>query len=98
VASGTVSELTSGTAGSGAPGWDIIVSGLSDAIAERLRARVARVTKIADGRYSLELPTEAHPETFIAELASMGASLVSVMPLRTTLEDVFLRALGRGES
>jgi ABC-2 type transport system ATP-binding protein len=94
VASGTVSELTSGAAGSGAPGWDIIVSGLSDAIAERLRARVARVTKIADGRYSLELPTEAHPETFIAELASMGASLVSVMPLRTTLEDVFLRALG----
>ena len=96
VASGTVSELTSGAAGSGAPGWDVVGAGLSDAVIDRLRSRVARVTRIADGRYSFELPTDARPEAFIAELAATGASLVSVMPLRTTLEDVFLRALGGG--
>ena len=52
------------------------------------------MTKIADDRYSLELSNEARPEALIAELAAAGASLVSVMPLRTTLEDVFLQALG----
>ena len=62
-----------------------------------MRARAARVTKIADGRYSFELPSETRPEALITELASAGASLVSVMQTRTTLEDVFLKALGPQE-
>ena len=38
---------------------------------------------------------DMRPEPIIAELAASGAELVSVAPLRTSLEDVFLQALDR---
>jgi hypothetical protein len=53
------------------------------------------VTRIADGRYVFELDADTRPEPLVGDLASAGAALVSVTPIRTTLEDVFLRALGR---
>ena len=48
------------------------------------RSRVARVTLIAEDRYSLMLDAATRPESLIAELAASGAALVSVMPLKTT--------------
>ena len=39
----------------------------------------------------------ARPEPLIAELAAAGAALVSVAPLRTTLEDVFMSALSKAK-
>jgi hypothetical protein len=56
----------------------------------RLRARVAKVTPIGDGRYSFDLAPADAPEPLIAELAAAGASLVSAAAIRTTLEDVFM--------
>jgi len=90
VAAGALHELT----GRGSNGAEVVVSGLPASAVERLRARVRRVTRIDDGRYSVEVDANERPEPLIAELASVGASLVSVTPLRTTLEDVFLQALG----
>jgi ABC-2 type transport system ATP-binding protein len=92
VAAGTVAELASGTA-RGGHGWEVVVSALPAGMAERLGSRVRRATAIADGRYSLELAADVRPEPIVAELAAVGAALVSVAPLRTTLEDVFLKAL-----
>jgi ABC-2 type transport system ATP-binding protein len=89
VAVGSVNELTAG----GSPGWEIVASGLSPDAAARLGPRAKRVTRIAEGRYALEL-ANARPEPVIAELAAAGAAVVSVSPLRTTLEDVFVRATG----
>jgi hypothetical protein len=58
------------------------------------------VTEIDEGRFSIEAPVSVRPEALVAELAAAGASLVSVTPLRVTLEDVFLArvAAGRDES
>jgi ABC-2 type transport system ATP-binding protein len=92
VATGTVAELTAG-AGPAGRGWEVVVAGVSASAAAALAGRVRRVTAIADGRYALELSAETRPEPLIAELSNGGASLVSVAPLRTTLEDVFLAAL-----
>jgi ABC-2 type transport system ATP-binding protein len=89
VASGSLSELTSG----GAQGWDVVMSSVDEALAARVAPSVARSRRIADGRYSFELSAESRPEPFIADLTSAGACLVSVSPLRTTLEDVFVRVL-----
>ena len=86
VASGTLADLTSGTA----RGWEVVASGVSEAFAERVRTRSVTVTPISEGRYSFDLRAQDRPEPFVAELAAAGASLVSVSPLRTTLEDVFL--------
>jgi ABC-2 type transport system ATP-binding protein len=91
VASGSIGELTSGES----HGWEIVATQVTADVAEVLARRLARVTRIADGRYSFHVGAEARPETFVAELSATGAALVSVTPLRTTLEDVFLRALGR---
>jgi ABC-2 type transport system ATP-binding protein len=91
VASGTLTELTGRERG----GTDLVVTDLRTDFADRLGRRLRRVTRIADGRYHLELPPDVRPEPLIAELAAAGAVLVSVAPARTTLEDVFVEALGR---
>ena len=99
VAAGTLSELT---AGHGARtrrdglGWEVVVADLDAVVADRLGGRVARLTRIADSRYSFALPADSRPEPIVAELAAAGASLVSVSPLRTTLEDVFVEHVGSG--
>ena len=61
---------------------------------ERLVTARSALTTIGDGPYRFELDADARPEPFIAELAAAGARLVSVTPVRTTLEDVFVRAVG----
>jgi len=94
VAHGTVSELTAG-AGPGR-GWEIVMSGVSPLVADRIGHRVRKLTRIADTRYGFELGPDDRPEPFVAELAATGAALVSVTPLRTTLEDVFLEHVGSG--
>jgi len=92
VASGTLSELTADEHG----GAELVVTNLSPEKAEEVAATARRVTAIADGRYSIELPASVRPESFIADLSSAGAHLVSVSPVRTTLEDVFVRSIGAG--
>jgi ABC-2 type transport system ATP-binding protein len=87
VASGSLADLTASVA----RGWEIVVDGLADEAAARLGSRVRRMTKIAGRRYTLELPAETRPETLVADLAGAGASLVSVTPLRATLEEFFLQ-------
>jgi len=91
VAAGTIDELTT-RAGLG---WEVVVGGMGHSLADRLQPRVRKLTIIADGRYSIEIGPDTRPEPLIAELAAAGASLVSVTPLRTTLEDVFLERIGQ---
>ncbi len=93
VAAGTVAELAAG-AGDSHRGWEIVVAGLPEATVARLGPRIKRATAIADGRYSLEIGSDVRPEQIVGDLAGAGATLVSVTPLGTTLEDAFLKALG----
>ena len=69
---------------------------MSPLVADRIGHRVRKLTRIADTRYSFELGPDDRPEPFVAELAAAGAALVSVTPLKTTLEDVFLEHVGSG--
>jgi ABC-2 type transport system ATP-binding protein len=93
VASGSVNELTAG----GGKGWEIVVGDLPPEAADRFKTRTRRMTRIAEGRYSIDLDATVRPEPVVADLASAGASLVSVTPLQMTLEDVFVTAT-RAES
>jgi ABC-2 type transport system ATP-binding protein len=93
VALGGLKELTA-AAGPGGRGCEVVVADLPAAVADGIGARARRVTRIADGRYAIELPPDAAPEPFIAAWAAAGASLVSVTPLRMTLEDVFVERVG----
>ncbi len=85
-ASGTLSEL----AALEARGWELVVSGARPDLFDRAAAGITRVTPIGDGRFALELPLATAPEPLIAELVQAGVRVVSLNPLRETLEDVFV--------
>jgi ABC-2 type transport system ATP-binding protein len=90
VASGTPAALTS----AGHRGWEVVVTGLTEAVADQVRPAVVRIRETAPGQCTLELSSDRRPEPIIAELAAAGASLVSVTPLRRTLEDIFIEHVG----
>ena len=52
------------------------------------------ITALAHGRYTIELAPDASPERFVHELAASGAQVVSLNPLRETLEDYFVQSVG----
>jgi ABC-2 type transport system ATP-binding protein len=72
-------------------GWELIVSRVTPEWIERYRGRVQRATLLSEQRYSLELPLEPAPELLIRDLVSAGAQLVSLNPIRETLEDFFVK-------
>ncbi|MEO5897940.1 MAG: ABC transporter ATP-binding protein [Vicinamibacterales bacterium] len=94
-AQGRLADLTEFTV----RGWELIVANLSAAALERVRPRATRVTEISPGRYSLELSLAEPPDRILSELVSTGASVVSLNPVRETLEDFFVQrvtAMGSG--
>lgn len=74
-------------------GWELVVANVSPAALERLRPVATRLTEISAGRYTVELPLTASPERLIPALADGGATLVSLNPLRETLEDFFVQRI-----
>ncbi len=77
-------------------GWELVVSGLTTDVLEQVRAagRVSKATALGETRYALHLPLENSPEQLIPELAAQGARIVSLQPMRDTLEDMFVRQVG----
>lgn len=73
-----------------ASGWELIVADTSVERLAPLMARVRQMVPIGADRYQLELPSEIAPELFLRELSAAGARLVSVNPIRSTLEDFFV--------
>ena len=68
-----------------------LFAGFVRASLENRRGRARRVLTIAGDRYAIELPPDGRPEEVLRELTGLGATMVSLNPLRETLEDVFVR-------
>ena len=79
-------------------GWELIVSEVGPELLERHRGRAQRVTPLGEHRYSLELPLEPAPELLLRDLIGGGAQLVSLNPIRDTLEDFFVKKVAGQES
>ena len=77
-------------------GWELIVEGLRPAALAHATSvgRIAQATALGGERYALELPLSTPPERILADLAEHGAQLVSLNPLRETLEDFYMRHVG----
>ncbi len=73
-----------------ARGWELVVSNMSAETLERHRSRFQRVMVIAERRYALDLPLDPPPDVLLRDLIADGAQLVSLNPMRETLEDYFL--------
>jgi ABC-2 type transport system ATP-binding protein len=72
-------------------GWELVMAGIDPSAVALTDPHVTRVTGIADGRFVIELAPDAEPERLAASLRAQGARLVSLTPLRATLEDFFVR-------
>ena len=72
-------------------GWELVMADLRADVVERLGGRVQRATEISTGRYALELSLAEPPERVLADLVATGGTLVSLNPVRDTLEDFFVR-------
>ncbi len=72
-------------------GWELVASHVSDELARSLEQRARKIVKLGEERYSIDLPLDPAPDHLIAELSQRGARLVSVNPIRETLEDFFVR-------
>jgi ABC-2 type transport system ATP-binding protein len=92
VASGELAELLAFQV----RGWELVVSGLTEAAlaAATASGHVTGATPLGGQRFALDLPLTAAPEEVLAGLTAQGARLVSIHPLRETLEDFFVRQIG----
>jgi ABC-2 type transport system ATP-binding protein len=87
VTSGRLSEMLAFRA----RGWELVMSNLTAELVAALEPRVRGAVNIGEGRYAFDLPVEPPPERIVAELAALGARLVSLNPIRDTLEEFFVQ-------
>lgn len=94
VASGGLHEMLAFEAS----GWELVVAGIPAGRAPSAGAGIRRVVPIGEGRYALELPLDPPPERLLVDLAASGAKLVSLNPIRPTLEDLFVEQVTSPEA
>ena len=92
VASGRLSEILA----FGVRGWELVMANLRDEAIAKHKARMTRAVAIGAGRFALELPLDTRPEQLLADLVAEGGELVSLTPIRETLEDFFVERVGQG--
>ena len=81
-----------------ASGWELVVAGVGDEAIAALGARVRSAVRLGDGRFMLELPLDPGPERVLTDLTTAGAQLVSLNPIRQTLEDFFVAQVSSAEA
>jgi ABC-2 type transport system ATP-binding protein len=75
-------------------GWELVVAKLGEDLRSTLHRRVTSITALPDDRYALEVPASESPEQLIHDLSLQGVEIVSLNPVRSTLEDYFIAAVG----
>jgi ABC-2 type transport system ATP-binding protein len=78
--------------------WELVLTDVAPGSLDRHRSRITRIAAIDEHRYSLELPLQPAPDVLLRELLADGAQLVSLNPVRDTLEDFFVRKVGEQPS
>ena len=92
VASGRIADL-----GLKVRGWELVVAGIEPSRVDALAPTVTSVTRVADGRYVIELPVDRPPEHVVNELAGSGVQIISLNPHHETLEEFFVAKVTKSE-
>jgi ABC-2 type transport system ATP-binding protein len=71
-------------------GWELVITGLSPDVRALIEPHVKAITPLPDNRHLLELAADDAVEDAIGDLAQHGVRLISVNPVRMTLEDYFV--------
>ena len=77
-------------------GWELVVSEVREEMIATMRGQVARAVSIGSGHFQLELPAGTAPERILADIVAAGGRLVSLNPIRPTLEDFFVERVQSG--
>ena len=96
VASGPLSEILAFQV----HGWELVMSHVPGGALEcALKdGRVLKALPLGPDRYALDLPLGTPPERLLADMTAAGAQLVSLNPVRETLEDFFVRQVAGAKS
>jgi ABC-2 type transport system ATP-binding protein len=79
-------------------GWEVVMTDVPEALLATLASKGIRATTVADARYTFDLPKDAGVEAFVAAMHAGGARLVSVAPVHTTLEEIFVQQVHKAGS
>jgi ABC-2 type transport system ATP-binding protein len=71
-------------------GWDVVMTGLTADAIQPLTDLGATVTMVSADRWHVVLPETATPAEALARAQAAGGQLISVNPVRDTLEDFFV--------
>ena len=71
-------------------GWDLVVGGLLPDVLPKHAGRIRKSTRVAANQFALELPQDPPPDILLRDLMAEGAHLISLNPMRETLEDYFV--------
>jgi ABC-2 type transport system ATP-binding protein len=93
IAAGTLAEMVPFRI----KGWDVVIADLPESALGALTDLGATATMISDRRYQIVLPSSASPDEAIARATAVGGRLVSLNPLRDTLEDFFVAQVRQAE-
>ena len=72
-------------------GWELVVAGVGESHLAACADAGRGMTRVAEGRYVIDLPIDPAPEGVAVDLARRGLRVVSLTPKHETLEDYFLR-------
>ena len=93
VAAGTLAEMVPFRI----KGWDVVIADLTPEAARSLGDLGAATTMISSGHYHLVVPSSGSPDEVIARARAAGGRIVSLNPLRDTLEDFFVEQVRQSE-
>lgn len=86
VAGGRLSELLAFET----KGWEVVIDRVSAPALAALRAKARHLVALDHGRYTVELPPDP-PEAILGALTAAGAQVLSLNPIRDTLESFFVQ-------
>jgi ABC-2 type transport system ATP-binding protein len=81
-----------------ARGWELVAAQVAEPLVRLLESQATRVTRLSADRYTVELPLDPPPDRVIAQVTAAGAAVVSLNPIRDTLEDFFVRQVSTPEA
>lgn len=71
--------------------WELLVDGADEPLRARLRDSGVTLTDLGNGRVQVHVPGAMAPEPYLQMVGSAGARVLSLQPVRETLEEVFLK-------
>jgi ABC-2 type transport system ATP-binding protein len=93
VTSGRLDEMLAYTV----RGWEAVAEAVSADALAALRPRARRALPLGPDRFAFEFDESHAPEAIVRDLAAAGARLVSLNPLRESLEDFFVKQVSGAE-